>query len=59
MPPLEAVIETAIYATDLAAAESFYAGVLGLPVMGREAGRHVFFRDFSLEATTSGRGLGR
>ncbi|QJX00785.1 hypothetical protein FTUN_8423 [Frigoriglobus tundricola] len=42
-PAIEAVIETAVYAADLAAAESFYAGVLGLPVIGREAGRHVFF----------------
>ena len=42
-PPIEAVIETAIYATDLGAAESFYANVLGLPVVGREAGHHVFF----------------
>lgn len=43
-PPVEAVIETAIYAADLGAAESFYAGVLGLPAIGHEAGRHVFFR---------------
>lgn len=43
-PPVEAVIETAIYAPDLGAAEAFYAGVLDLPVIGREAGRHVFFR---------------
>jgi catechol 2,3-dioxygenase-like lactoylglutathione lyase family enzyme len=43
-PTIEAVIETAIYAADLGAAESFYATVLGLPVIGREAGRHVFFR---------------
>lgn len=42
--PIEAVIETAIYAADLGAAEAFYTGVLGLPVIGREAGRHVFFR---------------
>jgi catechol 2,3-dioxygenase-like lactoylglutathione lyase family enzyme len=41
---LEAVIETAIYATDLDAAERFYSTVLGLPKIGREAGRHVFFR---------------
>ena len=34
----------AIYADDLAAAETFYRDVLGLEVMGREAGRHVFFR---------------
>jgi catechol 2,3-dioxygenase-like lactoylglutathione lyase family enzyme len=43
-PPIEAVVETAVCAADLAAAEAFYAGVLGLPVVGREAGRHVFFR---------------
>lgn len=43
-PTVEAVVETAIYATDLGAAEAFYAHVLGLPVIGREAGRHVFFR---------------
>lgn len=43
-PPVEAVVETAVYAADLAAAEQFYAGVLGLPVVGREPGRHVFFR---------------
>ena len=42
-PAIEAVIETAIYADDLIAAEGFYAGVLGLPVIGREAGRYVFF----------------
>jgi len=43
-PPVEAVIETVLYASDLRAAEAFYAGVLGLPVTGREPGRHVFFR---------------
>lgn len=43
-PPIEAVVETALYAADLAAAEAFYAGVLGLPVIGREGERHVFFR---------------
>ncbi|MDB5308052.1 MAG: glyoxalase/bleomycin resistance/extradiol dioxygenase family protein [Gemmataceae bacterium] len=43
-PSVEAVVETAVYADDLAAAEHFYATVLGLPVIGREAGRHVFFR---------------
>jgi catechol 2,3-dioxygenase-like lactoylglutathione lyase family enzyme len=43
-PPVETVVETALYAPDLGAAEAFYAGVLGLPVIGREAGRHVFFR---------------
>ena len=44
VPPVLAVVETAVYAADLAAAEGFYAGVLGLPVAGREPDRHVFFR---------------
>ena len=43
-PPVETLVETAVYAADLAAAEAFYAGVLGLPVVGREPGRQVFFR---------------
>jgi len=40
----DGVLETSIYVDDLAAAERFYTEVLGLPVIGREAGRHVFFR---------------
>ena len=43
-PDVKAVVETAVYAADLDAAEAFYGGVLGLPVAGRESGRHVFFR---------------
>jgi catechol 2,3-dioxygenase-like lactoylglutathione lyase family enzyme len=39
-----AILETALYAADLAAAEAFYGGLLGLPVIARVAGRHVFFR---------------
>lgn len=39
-----AILEAAVYARDLVAAEAFYAGVLGLPVIGRVEGRHVFFR---------------
>ena len=39
-----AILETALYASDLAAAEAFYAGVLGLPVDQRVPGRHVFFK---------------
>lgn len=39
----KAVLETAIYAADLAAAERFYAQILGLPVITRLEGRHVFF----------------
>ncbi|WP_319823479.1 VOC family protein [Thalassovita sp.] len=38
------VLETALYADDLDAAESFYATVLNLPVIARIPGRHVFFR---------------
>lgn len=38
------VLECCVYAADLAAAERFYAGTLGLEVFGREPGRHVFFR---------------
>jgi catechol 2,3-dioxygenase-like lactoylglutathione lyase family enzyme len=44
MDEFEGVVETAVYADDLDAAEAFYAGVLKLPVIGRERGRHVFFR---------------
>lgn len=39
-----AILETAVYAPDLPAAEAFYGGLLGLPVIARVAGRHVFFR---------------
>jgi catechol 2,3-dioxygenase-like lactoylglutathione lyase family enzyme len=41
---IQAVVETGIYADDLAAAEAFYRDVLGLVLLDREAGRHVFFR---------------
>src|SRR5947209_12968298 len=44
MSEILAVVETAIYVDDLDAAEAFYRGVLGLEVIGRESGRHVFFR---------------
>lgn len=37
-------LESALYAADLAAAEEFYGGALGLPVITRQPGRHVFFR---------------
>lgn len=43
-PALGATLESALYARDLAAAERFYAGVLGLEVVARVEGRHVFFR---------------
>jgi catechol 2,3-dioxygenase-like lactoylglutathione lyase family enzyme len=41
---LNGVLETCLYVDDLAAAEQFYGSVLGLPVVGRQVGRHVFFR---------------
>jgi catechol 2,3-dioxygenase-like lactoylglutathione lyase family enzyme len=41
---IKAVIETAIYVDDLDTAEDFYRSILGLRVIGKEAGRHVFFQ---------------
>jgi catechol 2,3-dioxygenase-like lactoylglutathione lyase family enzyme len=39
-----AVLESALYVDDLAQAEAFYGGVLGLDCVGKTEGRHVFFR---------------
>lgn len=44
MLKLKSVIETSIYVDDLSAAERFYATVLGLNIVAKEAGRHVFFQ---------------
>jgi SAM-dependent methyltransferase len=41
---IETVVETAVYADNLDAMEKFYTTVLGLPVIDKETGRHVFFR---------------
>ena len=41
---IKAVVETAIYVDDFQAAEAFYRTVLGLPVIGKEPGHHVFFQ---------------
>lgn len=41
---IQAIIETAIYVDDLDQAEAFYRDVLGLAVIGKEPGRHVFFQ---------------
>ncbi len=41
---IRAVVETAIYVNGLPAAEEFYRTVLGLRVMAKESGRHVFFQ---------------
>lgn len=44
MPPIRTLVETAVYVDSLDAAEHFYGAVLGLERIGREEGRHVFFR---------------
>lgn len=41
---LQRVLESCLYARDLARAESFYSEILGLTVFSRAPGRHVFFR---------------
>lgn len=43
-PVAGGVLEAAVYVDDLEAAERFYAGILGFPVVLRQPGRHVFFR---------------
>jgi catechol 2,3-dioxygenase-like lactoylglutathione lyase family enzyme len=42
--PPAAILETALYASDLDAAEAFYGGILGLARVTRAGDRHVFFR---------------
>lgn len=44
IPRVDGILESCLYASDLAAAEWFYGEVLRLSVHSREAGRHVFFR---------------
>ena len=39
-----AILESALYVADLAAAERFYGEILGLERIAKVAGRHVFFR---------------
>jgi catechol 2,3-dioxygenase-like lactoylglutathione lyase family enzyme len=41
-PP--AILESALYVDDLEAAAAFYGGALGLEIITRVEGRHVFFR---------------
>jgi len=38
------VVETAMYVDDLDAAEDFYQRILGLKVIAKKEGRHVFFQ---------------
>jgi catechol 2,3-dioxygenase-like lactoylglutathione lyase family enzyme len=39
-----AILESALYVTDLEAAEAFYRDVIGLELLGKVEGRHAFFR---------------
>jgi catechol 2,3-dioxygenase-like lactoylglutathione lyase family enzyme len=39
-----AILESALYVTDLDASEAFYRDVIGLDVIAKIDGRHVFFR---------------
>src|SRR5690606_39191358 len=39
-----AILESALYVTDLDEAERFYSDVLGLPLITKVPGRHAFFR---------------
>ena len=41
---IETIVETAIYVDDLDATQSFYSNVLGLAMISKEPGHHVFFR---------------
>jgi catechol 2,3-dioxygenase-like lactoylglutathione lyase family enzyme len=44
MHEIQAIVETGIYVDDLDRAEAFYRDVLQLALLGKEPGRHVFFR---------------
>jgi catechol 2,3-dioxygenase-like lactoylglutathione lyase family enzyme len=41
---IRSIVETAIYVDDLDKTETLYHAVLGLPVIAKEPGRHVFFQ---------------
>lgn len=41
---VQQVLETCLYVDDLSRAEQFYTHVLGLTVVSRQSGRHVFLR---------------
>ena len=67
MDDIRNLVETSAYVDDLDRAEQFYHDVLELEVIGREAGRHVFFRVgnadvlllFNANETAKGRTLPR
>lgn len=43
-PPIQTIVETAIYASDLAAMKTFYVDVMGLKVLGEDPARQVFLQ---------------
>jgi catechol 2,3-dioxygenase-like lactoylglutathione lyase family enzyme len=43
-PTIKKIVETSLYVKDLKESEEFYTGVLGLEVVARKAGRHVFIK---------------
>lgn len=43
-PPITAIVESALYVDDLAAAVAFYGQVLGLEPWGHDPERHAFFQ---------------
>jgi catechol 2,3-dioxygenase-like lactoylglutathione lyase family enzyme len=44
IPRIEHLLEAALYVDDLERAETFYRDKLGMELLGKERGRHVFFR---------------
>jgi catechol 2,3-dioxygenase-like lactoylglutathione lyase family enzyme len=43
-PRITGILETVLYVADVDRAERFYRDVMGLNQIGKEPGRHVFFR---------------
>lgn len=43
-PQISGILETVLYVADLDRAEHFYSEVMALRQIGKQAGRHVFFR---------------
>jgi catechol 2,3-dioxygenase-like lactoylglutathione lyase family enzyme len=43
-PQITGILETVLYVADLDRAERFYSEVMALRQIGKQAGRHVFFR---------------
>ena len=43
-PSIQHLVDAALYVDDLDRAEAFYRNFLGLELIGKEPGRHVFFR---------------